>query len=1229
VITSPNKRYQRDPTTDRLEAILERALSAYQRDELHGGARRVGERILDAELVPVGREAFEDADGLPADRDVLHVLETEPLQFLGEGYHVIALVEPSRRFVVKYAKQLTPVPPLAPPPASAEQAWERDHGVRPDGSLHPAIWQHIRAFEAYGPLAVPSRVYIADTPLHPLSNGEQRTLARFRSMGIVRSLGASPRPLRVHYPEAFPLGKRAPGGLAVSVVVLQPFVTPLATAIERALRAGDVAAARDLEARYQHFTQQLWRCGVSHLDFSMLNIGLVGEGEAERLQLFDPHLGVIAVADGAREVRDPLWAHLPGDTSVEDILRSSRDGSRWALWRVQQDVTASDDVCPEGADGATALVNEFHAASEGLEEGSGSFGVERFDREWQQRRTHTINTVMHAQLWALVRHPIGELIRSMLEPLAPDGVYDRTIAVLGMHDDRPLPQFRAALKVFEDRPLMLIANVADEASGLVRHWGRVRLPVELDVQDDPAIHYHLRDLFTGEEYVRPGDDLARGGLVIGLAPLQLHVLQIEDIRVADMPVERTLAAHRDISAFLADCTKRVGVVGDVHGELQAFQEVLRALGFLDAFDHWSARDGTLVLTGDVGHGRHLQEVFDFIHRLAAQAHRLGGRIVWTLGNHDLYVDKEGGQGGTDSLGYRLWPAIREAALHPERHPGLRVQAAYFEQGKLFVHGGVLPNIMELASRERGRHDAEAVASYVNDVLRRTLVERERISARDLPHEIFHIGTSHTEERRMPGEIGYEPAGVFTPDLRELDHYRYHADLLPQVVGHTASRRGEIRYAPGSWFERDYIAIDVGRQHGTGNGGLLLTDFGWAAVTPGGPARLVEVTPLFAGLAREALGPARRGEHGGRHLSGMLSSYFQAVQPKRGTPAEVQEALFADLSPPQVVALEKLLAETRKTGRCVVVTDLDEMLTAFSGGALGEDTVQVIVDYLAAGGVLVFSTDTSFDWLYVRLLRPLVVELGPRSPLLARAPLVLSGGTRIFAFHDGAYQLISRQRDRDRSGGFDALAELSETFPGMPAVDVQGTAYVADSSAPGRIDRALAGRVGIVVDVGDAVLDASGEPLTSLQRGYHRAIDVLVAATAAMQASDSAVRPAEQPEVGETVPWTFERPEFPPGRRLRVRVSGAGFVHAGVSGANGVWAPVYNVPLVPVPEGDYEAVLPSGVNAFTFFWTEAPRTPGRPGHWERGGGGPRVFRAGAKQQDTKPGAPHRPVLRGKG
>jgi hypothetical protein len=1214
MVASRDKQYQPDPTRDRLEAILERALTAYHGDERHGGADWIGERILDAALVPVAREAFLEADELPPDLEVLQAFDGEPMQLLGEGYHVIALAEPSHRFVVKYAKHEKPVPPLAPAASISQPAWAHDHGVRPDGSLHPAIWQHIRAFEAYGPLAVPNRVYLADTTCEGLRADEQRALARFRAIGIVRSFGSAPRALRVNYPDDFPHEKRAPEGLRVSVVVVQPLVTPLSTAIERSLRAGDAAAARALEVRYDEFTQQLWRCGVSHLDFSLLNIGLVGSGPNARLQIFDPHMGVIDLADGAGEVRDPLSVHPRKERSVENVLRSSRDGSRWALWRVQQDLTASNDVPPQGADAAAALLRDFHVASEGIEQGRGSFGFERFDETWQQRRTHILNTVMHAELWALVRHPVAELVRSLLDPVTPDTVYARALPVLGMHGDHRLTQFRAALKVYENRPLILIANVSDDGSMLVKHWGRVRLPPELDVQDDPAIHYHLRDLFTGEVYVCPGNDLAEHGFIMGLAPHKVHVLQMEDVSVADMAVERSLAAHRDISALLKDCTKRVGVVGDVHGELQALQEILRALGFIDAFGHWCARDGTLVLTGDVGHGRHLQDVFDFIHHLAAQAHRLGGRIVWTLGNHDLYVDREGGQGGEESLGYRLWPTIREAALHPERHPGLTVQAAYFEYDKLFVHAGVLPNIVELTMGERGARDAQTVASYVNDVLRQTLVERDRISARDLPHAIFHIGTSHTRERRMPGEIGYEPAGVFTPDLREVDHYRYHADLLPQVVGHTASRRGEIRYSPGSWLKRDYIAIDVGRQHGTGNGGLLLTDFGWAAVTPGGPARLVEVTPLFVELAREAAtepGHEALNEARVRH---MLSAYFPVATPEQRTLGKGQEALFADLSPAQVVSLERFLASVTQTGQCVVVADVYEMLTAFSGSDLEVDTVAVVADYLAAGGVLVFSTDTAFDWFYAQLLRPLIVKLGPHSRLLTNALLILSGGTEIFAFEDGAYRLLSRDASRDKAGGFDALVARSQErgAPGTPALDPTSSVYVGYSAAPSRMDDAMASRLGIVVDVGDAMLGAARRPILGLQRGYHRTIDVFVAATHAMRESGRAARPPTQIEVGETVRWTFERPQFPPGRRLRVRVTGSGFVHAGVTRADRVWDPVYNVPLVPVPEGGYEAVLPTGVNAFTFFWTEAPWTPGRPGHWERGPSGPRVFIAGGEK-----------------
>ena len=84
------------------------------------------------------------------------------------------------------------------------------------------------------------------------------------------------------------------------------------------------------------------------------------------------------------------------------------------------------------------------------------------------------------------------------------------------------------------------------------------------------------------------------------------------------------------------------------------------------------------------------KAFGYVRRLAGQAHHVGGRIVWILGNHDLFADVDGGQGGERSAGYRLWPVIRAMALDPEMCPGLVVNAAFHALGKVFAHGGVLP-----------------------------------------------------------------------------------------------------------------------------------------------------------------------------------------------------------------------------------------------------------------------------------------------------------------------------------------------------------------------------------------------------------------------------------------------------------------------------------------------------------------------------------------------------------
>src|SRR5262249_12132881 len=155
---------------------------------------------------------------------------------------------------------------------------------------------------------------------------------------------------------------------------------------------------------------------------------------------------VIEVSRGGREVQDPLATSASDQRSIEELLRAARDGSRWALWRIQQDAIACPTVSQESAAGAAEVVREFHIASSGIGEGDGPFSLRRFDQTWQQRGAHGLNPVLHAELWALLQHPLCGLLYSMLEASAPDAVYDRALVVLGMDDERPLAQFRAGLK---------------------------------------------------------------------------------------------------------------------------------------------------------------------------------------------------------------------------------------------------------------------------------------------------------------------------------------------------------------------------------------------------------------------------------------------------------------------------------------------------------------------------------------------------------------------------------------------------------------------------------------------------------------------------------------------------------------------------------------------------------------------------------------------------------------
>ena len=80
---------------------------------------------------------------------------------------------------------------------------------------------------------------------------------------------------------------------------------------------------------------------------------------------------------------------------------------------------------------------------------------------------------------------------------------------------------------------------------------------------------------------------------------------------------------------------RIVAVGDLHGDFNAWQDIARGAGIVDARGHWSGGKTVLVQLGDVTDREpDSLQIVRSLRQLQKEAPRKGGRVVVILGNHE-------------------------------------------------------------------------------------------------------------------------------------------------------------------------------------------------------------------------------------------------------------------------------------------------------------------------------------------------------------------------------------------------------------------------------------------------------------------------------------------------------------------------------------------------------------------------------------------------------------------
>ncbi|CAN0268335.1 unnamed protein product [Ascophyllum nodosum] len=189
-----------------------------------------------------------------------------------------------------------------------------------------------------------------------------------------------------------------------------------------------------------------------------------------------------------------------------------------------------------------------------------------------------------------------------------------------------------------------------------------------------------------------------------------------------------LGAGADLRPYrtVAPAVERIVVIGDVHGDIDAFRSCLRMANLVDADDAWAGGETVVVQLGDIfDRGDDDLPIEEWLYRLAMQARRTNGAVYSILGNHEMMnamgdhsmatrkafvpfedlqpeLDEFVGGDWSDLDDIPEWARCRLLAMSPGGPVGrlLSAHAVCMKVGdNLFVHGGLLPEHLRSAAED--------------------------------------------------------------------------------------------------------------------------------------------------------------------------------------------------------------------------------------------------------------------------------------------------------------------------------------------------------------------------------------------------------------------------------------------------------------------------------------------------------------------------------------------------